>query len=456
MNSFDQYGNPFALVSQRVVLPGEVRPAGLVFQHEKFVAITTVNELPADVPVTDLGSSVVSPGMIDAHVHINEPGHTKWEGFTSATKAAAAGGITCLVDMPLNSLPVTTSRDALLKKHAAAEGQCWIDVGFYGGLVPGSQRGLRSLVDSGVIGIKVFLCDSGLKEFPAVTPHDLDEAMPLLSARNIPLLVHAELVDEHTPASSLSDLTSYQAYLASRPSRWEVNALRQMIELSQRHACPVHIVHLATSEALPTIDQAKSVGTRLTVATCPHYLRFASEEIPDGDPRVKCAPPIRESSHRTQLWDALRRGTLDTIGSDHSPCPPAAKCLTTGDLQSAWGGIAGLQFSLPSVWSGNGSWQPSLVELSRWMSTNPAKLIGFERQKGSIEVGKDADLVVWNAEASNHIDESNIHHRHKITPYQGLTLQGVIQRTYVRGNMVYDDGRFASRPIGKMLQRGAS
>ena len=210
---FDQYGNPFALVSQRVVLPGEVRPAGIVVQHEKFVAITSVNELPADVPVTDLGSSVVSPGMIDAHVHINEPGHTKWEGFTSATKAVAAGGIMCLVDMPLNSLPVTTSRDALLEKHAAAEGQCWIDVGFYGGLVPGSQSGLRSLVDSGVIGIKVFLCDSGLKEFPAVTPHDLDEAMPLLSARNIPLLVHAELVDEHTPSSSLSHLTSYQACL---------------------------------------------------------------------------------------------------------------------------------------------------------------------------------------------------------------------------------------------------
>jgi len=447
----DGHPTRFALVSRQVVTPQDVRPAAVVVDNGKIEQVVSVSGVPTAIPQIDVGHCVLSPGLVDAHVHVNEPGHTEWEGFCNATKAAAAGGVTCLIDMPLNSLPVTASVESLETKRNSATGKCWIDVGFYGGLVPGGQAHIGPLIEAGVMGIKIFLCDSGLAEFPNVSPQDVLAIMPLLAARNIPLLVHAELPSGEPPP--MSDPRSYEAYLMSRPSQWEEDAIRLMIDLSQQTNCPVHIVHLATAHALEMVARAKLAGTRLTVETCPHYLRFAGEEISDGDPRYKCAPPIRGSSHRDQLWKALRQGTIDTIGSDHSPCKPEAKCLDDGNIQRAWGGISGLQFSLPAVWSGCGSCQPTLLELSRWMSANPARLVGIDEQKGTIEIGKDADLLVWDAEASWQVTEDSIYHRHKITPYLGQVLRGVVRRTYVRGNIVYQDGQFATRPVGTRLQR---
>ncbi len=444
----------FALRSRRVVTPQGVQPATIVVAGEKIAQILVGNAVidPPGVPLDDFCDLVISPGVIDAHVHVNEPcpGRTEWEGFETATRAAAAGGVTTIVDMPLNSIPVTTTPAALMHKLAAALGKCHVNIGFYGGLVPGNADQMPLLCDAGVLGIKAFLCHSGLDEFPNATEQDLREAMPLLAQAGVPLLVHAELLS--SPAPAVSDPRSYAQYVASRPAKWELDAIELMIRLCRETGCHVHIVHLATAEALPMLAAAKREGLPISVETCPHYLLLGEADVADGDTRFKCAPPIRRGT-AAALWQGLLDGTIDTIGSDHSPCPPAMKELDTGDFTKAWGGISSLQLTLSTMWTfmqhqGNSN----LALLAGWLSTTPAKLIGHDRTKGAIAAGYDCDLVVWNPEAEWTVDPKQLHHWHKITPYDGMQLAGKVHSTYVRGQIAFAYGAHFC-PSGRLLTR---
>lgn len=422
-----------------MVLPDGVRPAAVLIEGPRIAGVINPAELPSDINCEDLGDLVIAPGVIDAHVHINQPGRTHWEGFETATRAAAAGGVTMLVDMPLNSSPVTTTVAAFEAKRAAAAGKCSVDVGFYGGLVPGNFDQIEPLLEAGVLGIKAFLCHSGLDEFPNVTQADLQAVAPILVKYNRPLLVHAELTKAPAPTPEVA--TRYADYLATRPTQWETDAIRMLIEICRNTGCHVHIVHLANADALPLIESAKRERLPLTVETCPHYLHFAAENIPDGATRYKCAPPIRESRHRELLWEALQSGLIDTIGSDHSPCPPEMKNLESGNFMSAWGGIASLQLTLPIVWAGGNARGARLPQVFHWLSANPAKLLRLENRKGKIAVGYDADLVVWNPDARWHVRSAEIRHRHMFTPYDGLELHGLVHRTYVHGKLQFDKTR---------------
>lgn len=444
-------GSPWALVSRRVVTDSGLREAAVVVSDGRVEAVLSSAKVPQGVDITNVGDQVVMPGVVDCHAHINEPGRTEWEGFETATRAAAAGGISTVVDMPLNSIPATTTLEALRTKAAAAEGRCAIDYGFWGGVIPGNVGELDGMVDAGVTGFKCFLIHSGVDEFPHVTREDLDKAMPVLARRNVPLIVHAELT-EHEGAPQ-GDTRTYQSYLASRPRRWEDDAIRMMVELCRKHRCRVHIVHLSSSDALADIAAAKREGLPFTVETCPHYLTFDAEHIPDGATHLKCAPPIREAENREKLWDALARGTIDMVVSDHSPCTPALKHLERGDFAAAWGGIASLQFSLPAVWTGMRARGHGLEQLARWMCRNPARLTGLEGVKGTLTPGTDADLLVFDPEASFTPEPSRVLHRHPLTPYSGLKLQGVVERTYVRGVPVFTRGEPPQRPTGRWVRR---
>lgn len=445
----------WAIGGKRVItLEGE-RPAAVLIRGEKIVAVLAPEALPAGCTYVDVADRIILPGLVDTHVHINEPGRTEWEGFTTATRAAAAGGITTLVDMPLNSSPVTTTLLAFRQKLEASQGKLWVDCGFYGGIVPGNADQIEALADAGVLGFKAFLCHSGIDEFPNVTEADLREAIPRIIAagRNLPwglpLLVHAELVGE---APSMSDPRSYREYLASRPRKWEHDAIELILSLAREFACPVHIVHLASADTLPLLEKAGAAGLLLTVETCPHYLYFAAEEIPDGDPRFKCAPPIREQENRDRLRRALCEGLIDTIGSDHSPAPPSLKQLDTGNLQAAWGGIASLQLSLPIMWTMARGWPGiSLVDIVQWMSSCPAVMVGLFKRKGSISPGCDADLVVFDPDAEFTVDATRLEHRHKVTPYDGHQLFGRVEQTYLRGRKIFDAGKFEEMPTGLPL-----
>jgi allantoinase len=447
----------WAIRSQCVITPDGTCPATVVIRAEKIVAVLPSDQVPLECPVEDVGQRVLLPGLVDTHVHINEPGRTEWEGFVTASRAAAAGGLTTLVDMPLNSSPVTTTPAAFLQKLAAAEGKLWVDCGLYGGIVPDNAGQLESLLGTGVLGLKAFLCPSGIDEFPNVTERDLHAAMPRIARSGLPLLVHAELI---SPTSSdnetvrPSDARSYQAYLASRPRAWEHAAIRLLIGLCREYGCRVHIVHLSAADALPLLSEARAAGLPVTVETCPHYLFFAAEEIPDGDPRFKCAPPIRERENRERLWEGLRTGLIDTIGSDHSPAPPELKELGTGDLQRAWGGIASLQLALPAVWFQARQRGFTVSDLVNWMCRRPADLVGLAGRKGAIAPGYDADLVVFDSEASVTVDSANLQHRHKITPYEGQTLYGKIETTILRGQKVYESGKVVATPSGQMILHG--
>lgn len=397
-----------------------------------------------DIPFESFGDKVIMPGVIDAHVHINEPGRTEWEGFETATKAAAAGGITTLIEMPLNASPVTTTVDALKLKLEAAKGKLHVNVGLYGGVVPSNTNDLNELLSAGVFGIKAFLTHSGIDEFPNVTEADLRKALPILKKHNAKLLVHCELESPSTVTLSPSkrNSRSYAEYLASRPAKWETDAIALMIRLSEEFDVHVHIVHVSSAEALPLIRDAKKRGLRITTETCPHYLVFCAEEIPDGATEFKCAPPIRERANNDLLWEALKDGTLDFVATDHSPAPPEMKESKSGDFMKAWGGIAGLQFLLPAFWTGakeRGFW---LEDVARLLCSAPADFLGL-KQKGRIAPGCDADLVIWDPEASFVLREEDIQHRHKLTPYARRTLCGVIDRTVSEGRTVYRDGSFA-------------
>lgn len=440
--------------SRQVVAPEAVRPAAVYIRAGVIVELGSWGDVPSDVPLLDASDAVVMPGIVDSHVHVNEPGRTEWEGFATATRAAAAGGVTTLVDMPLNSIPPTTTLNGLKEKLAAAEGQCWIDTAFWGGVIPGNNRELKSLLEAGVRGFKCFLVHSGVDEFPHVTESNLLEAMPELAKLNSVLLVHAEVPEPiETAVAELkaADNRDYQTFLKSRPRAAENEAIELMIRLCRETGAKVHIVHHSSSDVLPQLKTAKAEGLPLTVETCPHYVTFAAEEIPDGATHFKCCPPVRERENREKLWAALKEGVIDMIVSDHSPCTPNLKLPEKGDFLEAWGGIAALQFSLPVIWSEAQKRGFGLRELTRWMSEAPAKLAGLDNRKGRLAAGYDADIVVWHPEREFKVVPEIIHFKNKITPYSGMNLRGVVEATFVRGEKVYENGQFVGSPNGKLL-----
>ena len=446
-----------AIRSKRVVTPDGVRAATVRLSGGLVEAVASYNDLPSGKNVYDAGESVVMPGLVDTHVHINEPGRTEWEGFSTATRAAAAGGVTTLIEMPLNSIPATTTAAAYREKLAAAAGKLWVDVGFWGGVVPGNTAELRPLWEAGVFGFKCFLVPSGVPEFEHVTEDDLRSALPTLASIGAPLLVHAELpgpIERANKKLAKSDPTRYSNWLASRPARAETEAVRMMIRLAREFNARVHIVHVSSQRSASLIRRAKKEGVRITAETCPHYLFFAARSIPNSRTEYKCAPPIRDSRNNKGLWAALGSGAIDFVVSDHSPSPPAMKCLDTGDFFKAWGGISSLQLGLPAIWTKMKRGNNSLLQLARWMCSGPAKLAGIEKQKAAIAPGYDADLVVWNPEKRFVVRPKMLQHRHKLTPYSGRELRGVVVSTFLRGEMIYDRGRVTGTPQGALLRRG--
>jgi allantoinase len=429
--------------------------------HIRDGVITKISGFDDVFPATEIyeaGDFAVMAGLVDTHVHINEPGRTEWEGFATATRSAAAGGITTLIEMPLNSIPPTTSVAAFQAKLAAAAGKLSVDTGFWGGVVPGNARALPALWEAGCFGFKCFLIDSGVKEFASVSESDLREALPVLARIGAPLLAHSELpgpIDSATKnRAPNAPVESYQTWLDSRPRAAENDAIGLLLRLAREFGGRIHIVHLSSSDAIPQIQKAKASGQPLSVETCPHYLTFASEEIPEGAPVFKCAPPIRERENRERLWAGLRDATIDMIATDHSPCPPEMKRVGTGDFLDAWGGIASLQLSLPAVWKQAKPRGFSLVHLSRWLCEAPARLAGLAHKKGKIAPGRDADLVIWNPEAGFKVDPAQLHHRHKLTPYAGRDLMGIVEATFLRGMKIVERGNFSAAPAGRVLLRG--
>lgn len=406
--------------SDRVLTPEGLRPATIHIEDGTIV----------DVGAGGNGPGVILPGLVDTHVHVNEPGRAEWEGFESATKAAAAGGITTIVDMPLNSLPVTVTRAAFEEKLRATDGKLWVDCGFWGGVVPSSVADLPDLLAAGVLGVKSFLIDSGIAEFPPMSPADLERAMPKLAGA--PYLIHAELASG--PSREVGD--EYASFLASRPRAWENEAVELMIGLAERHRCRVHIVHLSSADALPALSAAKARGVPITAETCPHYLTLRAEEVGRGETVYKCCPPIREDANREALWRGLEDGTIDFIVSDHSPCLPEMK---RGDFGTAWGGIGALEFSLPVVWTEARRRGIGIERVARWMSAAPAEFAGL--RKGRIAPGEDADLIVFDPDAEF------VAHGRRPTPYDGRRLVGVVREAYVRGEVVGAEGR------GRVLRR---
>lgn len=409
------------LGSPRVITPEGEAPASLRIAGGRLEAIEPLGDRQ-DAPV-------ILPGLVDPHVHLNEPGRTEWEGFATGTAAAAAGGVTTLIDMPLNSSPVTTTLDALRAKRDAAAGKLSVDVGFYAGLVPGNETRLAPLLDAGVRGVKAFLCHSGIDEFPAATELELRAAMPLLAERGVPLLAHAELVG---PVEPMADARRYSDYLASRPGAFERDAITLLIDLCRETGCQTHIVHLADADCLSRLAAARAEGLPLTVETCPHYLTFAAEEIPDGATQYKCAPPIRDAANREALWGGLADGTIDFIASDHSPCPAPMKGLGTGRFDDAWGGVSSLQLTLPVVWTEASRRGHTLEEVADWLCHRPAQLVGLA---GGIRVDGDANLVLFDPDAEFVVEGAKLEHRHSLTPYEGRRLRGVVRATYLRGEL---------------------
>ncbi len=436
--------------SRRVVRPDGVSPGTVLFAGE--VIETVVPERLAMPDVLDVGDLVVSPGLVDAHVHVNEPGRTDWEGFATATRAAAAGGVTTIVDMPLNASPVTTRRAALDAKIAASAGQRAVDVGFWAGVVPGNTAELADLARAGVLGGKAFMVPSGIDEFPSVGERELREAMPVLRDHGLPLLAHAELdLGAQAAGDGPGDPRSYAGYLASRPPAWEHAAIDLLIALCRETRCPVHIVHLASAGAIDAIRRARDEGLPLTVETCPHYLCLDAGAIADGATHFKCAPPIRGTENRERLWAALFEGVIDAIVSDHSPCPPAMKLAERGDFLAAWGGIASLQHGLAVVWTDAARRGARLDQLSAWMSAAPARLAGRHRSKGRLSAGFDADVVVWDPDEPFTVTADALYYRHPISPYIGAALRGRVHRTFLRGHEIYDGHGHPAGPIGRAL-----
>jgi allantoinase len=435
-------GYELVVAARRVVTGGEVRPARVGIRAGRIAAVLPWGEpATATETVTLPDDAVLLPGLVDTHVHVNEPGRTEWEGFATATAAAAAGGITTILDMPLNSLPPTVDPDALAVKRAAASGQVHVDVGFWGGAVPGNLGRLAPLLDAGAYGVKCFLLDSGVSEFPPLDPDRLRAALAELSTVDGLLIAHCEDPATVRPAPPGRD---YAGFLASRPAEAETRAVTGLIEAARETGARVHVVHVSAAEVLPLLRDAVAAGVRITAETCPHYLALAAEEVPAGATQFKCCPPIRASANRDALWTGLVDGTLSCVVSDHSPCPAELKRFDTGDFAAAWGGISSLQLSLPVVWTAAVARGLSLVDVARWMASAPASLAGL-RAKGSIEPGYDADLVAFAPDEEFVVDVAALRHRNPVSPYAGRTLRGVVRTTWVRGVPVRD------RPAGRLL-----
>ena len=438
-----------ALHSRRVVFPDGIKEAVVILNEGIIEDI--LMEIPAthSFEVIELEDKILMPGVIDPHVHINEPGRAEWEGFDSATRACIAGGITTVVDMPLNSSPVTVNAEYFDEKLQATKNKLHTNVGFWGGLVPGNENELEGLIEKGVLGLKAFLAHSGIDDFPNVTEEDLRKAMPIIAKHHLPLLVHCELTD--TELRATGDVQSYQNYLQSRPKKWEDDAVALMIRLCEEFNCRVHIVHLSSADSLGQIEKAKQKGLPLTVETGQHYLYFNAEDIKDGQTQFKCAPPIREKENNEKLWQALKNGWIDLVATDHSPATPQLKEIESGDFMKAWGGIASIQFALPALWTSAKKRDCTFNDIVKWLCENPAKLIGKENSKGKIAKGFDADLAVVDDERSFVVTEAGIHHRHKVSPYLNETLYGVVEQTYLAGEEVFEHGKFIKLNKGKVL-----
>ncbi len=450
---------PDLIVRGKRVLAGDAAepvPAAIHVQHGVITAVAPFDDAPSGSPVYEAGDDLVMPGIVDTHVHINEPGRANWEGFTTATHAAAAGGLTTMIEMPLNSIPATTTASTFREKLAAAAGKLWVDVGFWGGAIPGNLHELGPLWQEGVFGFKCFLVPSGVEEFPEVSEEDLKSAMPVLAKLDAPLLGHSEdpaIIEAAGAAAGKLPANKYSSWLASRPPEAEIKAIELLARLAAVSKTRLHIVHVSSSSAIGIIRKVKAAGASITAETCPHYLTFAAGEIPDGATEFKCAPPIREADNRDRLWDALSDGTLDFIASDHSPCPPEMKRKETGDFFAAWGGISSLELALSAVWTSARSRGYPVGRIAEWLCRGPARLAGLARQKGTIAEGRDADFVVWNPEAVFRVDSEKLHQRHKLTPYAGRDLHGAVTATFLRGRKIFECGEFPAGPIGNILKR---
>ncbi len=435
--------NQYSIFSRRCFINNKLIPATIFVEDGKISNIKYVQYSGA----ANYGNNIIMPGVIDIHVHVNEPGRTDWEGFETATKAAAKGGVTTIVDMPLNSSPVTVSEESFNQKLEASKGKLNVNCGFYGGLVPGKLNYLIGLMDKGILGVKCFLIHSGIDEFPNVTEKDLEEAMPIIKLYGLPLLVHCELSKEN----SFTEPHSYKKYLQSRPDDWETSAIKLMVNLCRKYKCHVHIVHVSSAQSLPLIRAAKAEGLPLTAETCPHYIYFSAEEIPDGQPVFKCAPPIRSKNNNDALKQALVDGTLDLIASDHSPAPPSIKMISEKNLAKAWGGIAGLQFLLNASYSAMRDLLP-IEKFIPLLTSHPAKILGIE-SKGVLSEGADADIVIWNDEENTFVTEETIMHKYSASPFNNCNFSGRILCSIVNGEVVYENGNFLNFNKGKWLMK---
>jgi len=441
-----------AYLSRRVVTPQGIRAGALLVEGEQIKDIVAPGDVPGVSIREDFGDAALLPGLVDSHVHINEPGRTDWGGFHSVTRAAAAGGHTMLVDMPLNCVPATTNVAALKTKRKAARGKCHTDWGAWGGIVPGNQNEIESLAEAGALGFKCFLVHSGIAEFTMVTERDLRLVLPHVARTGLPLLVHAELPDPIARATEPlhhANWRVYTTYLSSRPDEAELQAIELMLRLCREYGFRLHIVHLATANAIDTLQAARAEGLPVTVETCPHYLHLEAEQIGDGGTHCKCAPPIRDHENREQLWHALREGVIDMVVTDHSPCPPAMKQLQEGNFQTAWGGIASLSMALPVMWTEGQRRGLSLNDIARWMAEQPAQLAGCGHRKGRLAPGYDADFLVFDPETEFTVAEDLLHQGQAVSPYIDERLRGVIQRTYLRGAMVFREGQFLGDAAGR-------
>ncbi|MFD0353198.1 allantoinase AllB [Streptomyces sp. NPDC127110] len=436
------------LRSTRVITPEGTRAASVAVAGGKIAAVLPHDaEVPAGARLEDFGDDVLLPGLVDTHVHVNDPGRTEWEGFWTATRAAAAGGITTILDMPLNSLPPTTTVGNLRVKQEVARTKAHVDVGFWGGALPDNVKDLRPLHDAGVYGFKCFLSPSGVDEFPLLDQEQLATSLAEITGFGGLLIVHAE-DPHHLESAPQNPGPKYADFLASRPQDAENTAIQNLIDQAKRLNARVHVLHLSSASALPLIAAAKAEGVQITVESCPHFLTLTAEEVPDGATEFKCCPPIREAANQDVLWDALADGTIDCIVSDHSP---STADLKTGDFATAWGGISSLQLGLPAIWTEARKRGRTLEEVARWMSTAPAALAGLA-QKGAIEAGRDADFAVLAPEETFTVDPAELHHRNQVTAYAGRTLHGVVKSTWLRGTQIADHGT-PTEPTGLLLER---
>jgi allantoinase len=448
-----------AFCSQRIVTPQGIHAGALLVEGETIRAIVERAEVPTDAAVTDFSESAILPGLVDSHVHINEPGRTEWEGFATGTRAAAAGGYTLIVDMPLNCLPPTTTVEALEAKRACAQKSSLVDWALWGGVVSDNQQHIESLASAGVPGFKCFLVDPGIDGFTMVSEQQLRDAVPHVAKTGLPFLVHAELpgpIEAATRELAHADWRRYDTYLRSRPDEAELAAIELLLSLCREFHSRLHIVHLSTSKALDVLRCAKSEGLPVTVETCPHYLYFSAEQIADGSTLCKCAPPIRSDANREQLWQALREGVINFVVTDHSPCPPQMKRLEEENFRTAWGGIASLSIALPVVWTEARRRGFALNDIAKWMAENPAQLAGCGDRKGKIAERFDADFVVFDCDSEFTLTEDRLHHRHPISPYLGHRFAGVVKQTYLRGSRIFKDGEFPAKPAGREVLTAVS